>query len=105
MQKFNLKGAVPHLVALAAFLIITVLYFQPLFQGKKIYQGDIVNYKRDVSELIEHRETTGGRALWTNRMFGGMPAYQISHRTPTNLLLHVDRLIGFNFPREACLFS
>ena len=101
MQKFNLKGAVPHLVALAAFLIITVLYFQPLFQGKKIYQGDIVNYKGMSQELIEHRETTGEEALWTNRMFGGMPAYQISHRTPTNLLLHVDRLIGFNFPREA----
>ena len=85
MQKLNLKGAVPHLVALAAFLTITVLYFQPLLQGKKIYQGDIVNYKGMSQELVEYRAETGEEALWTNRMFGGMPAYQISHHTPSNL--------------------
>lgn len=101
MQKLNFKGAVPHLVALAAFIIITVLYFQPLLQGKKIYQGDIVNYKGMSQELVEHRAETGEEALWTNRMFGGMPAYQISHRTPSNLIVHADKIIGFNFPREA----
>ena len=101
MQKLNFKGAVPHLVALAAFLIIIVIYFQPLLQGKKIYQGDIVNYKGMSQELVEYRAETGEEALWTNRMFGGMPAYQISHRTPSNLVVHADKLIGFNFPREA----
>jgi len=101
MQKLNFKGAVPHLVALAAFLIITVLYFQPLLQGKKIYQGDIVNYKGMSQELVEHRAETGEEALWTNRMFGGMPAYQISHHTPSNLTRLADKVIRFNFPKEA----
>ncbi|GIR13555.1 MAG: hypothetical protein CM15mP23_21300 [Cryomorphaceae bacterium] len=32
-------------------------------------------------ELMEYRAETGKEALWTNRMFGGMPAYQISHHT------------------------
>ncbi len=101
MQKINLKGAVPHLIALAAFLLITIIYFQPLFQGQKIYQGDIVNYKGMSQEIIEHRNETGEEALWTNRMFGGMPAYQISHKTPSNLIMYADKFIGFNFPREA----
>lgn len=101
MQNFNLKSAVPHLVALAAFLLITFVYFQPLFQGEKIYQGDIVNFKGMSQELIEYRAKTGEEALWTNRMFGGMPAYQISHHTPTNLTRYVDKLMAFNFPREA----
>jgi len=101
MQKINLKGAVPHLIALAAFILITVIYFQPLFQGQKIYQGDIVNYKGMSQEIIEHRNETGEEALWTNRMFGGMPAYQISHKTPSNLIVYADKFIGFNFPREA----
>lgn len=101
MQKLNFKGAVPHLVALAAFIIITVLYFQPLLQGKKIYQGDIVNYKGMSQEIIEHRAETGEEALWTNRMFGGMPAYQISHQTPTNYTRFVDKLLRFNLPKEA----
>ena len=101
MQKFDFKGAVPHLFALAAFLLITFVYFQPLFEGKKIYQGDIINYKGMSQELIEYRAETGEEALWTNRMFGGMPAYQISHHTPSNLTRYADKIVSFNFPREA----
>ena len=101
MQKFDFKGAVPHVFALAAFLLITFIYFQPLFEGKKIYQGDIVNYKGMSQELIEYRAETGKEALWTNRMFGGMPAYQISHHTPSNLTRYADKIVSFNFPREA----
>ena len=101
MLKFDYKGAVPHLFALAAFLLITFVYFQPLFEGKKIYQGDIVNYKGMSQELIEYRAETGKEALWTNRMFGGMPAYQISHNTPSNLTRYADKIVSFNFPREA----
>ena len=101
MQKFDFKGAVPHLFALAAFLLITFVYFQPLFEGKKIYQGDIINYKGMSQELIEYRSETGKEALWTNRMFGGMPAYQISHHTPSNLTRYADKIVSFNFPREA----
>ena len=101
MQKFDFKGAVPHLFALAAFLLITFVYFQPLFEGKKIYQGDIINYKGMSQELIEYRAQTGEEALWTNRMFGGMPAYQISHHTPSNLTRYADKIVSFNFPKEA----
>ena len=101
MQKFDFKGAVPHVFALAAFLLITFVYFQPLFEGKKIYQGDIVNYKGMSQELIEYRAETGNEALWTNRMFGGMPAYQISHHTPSNLTRYADKIFRFNFPKEA----
>ena len=101
MQKFDFKGAVPHLFALAAFLLITFVYFQPLFEGKKIYQGDIVNYKGMSQELTEYRAETGKEALWTNRMFSGMPAYQISHHTPSNLTRYADKIVSFNFPREA----
>ena len=101
MQKFDFKGAVPHVFALAAFLLITFVYFQPLFEGKKIYQGDIVNYKGMSQELTEYRAETGKEALWTNRMFGGMPAYQISHHTPSNLTRYADKIVSFNFPKEA----
>ena len=101
MQKFDFKGAVPHVFALAAFLLITFVYFQPLFEGKKVYQGDIVNYKGMSQELMEYRAETGKEALWTNRMFGGMPAYQISHHTPSNLTVYADKIVSFNFPREA----
>jgi hypothetical protein len=82
-------------------MILTGGYFSPLFMGEKIYQGDIVNYKGMSQELIEFRSETGEEALWTNRMFGGMPAYQISHQTPSNLTRYADKLLRFNFPKEA----
>ena len=34
-------------------------------------------------------------------MFCGMPAYQISHHTPSNLTRYADKIVSFNFPREA----
>tara|TARA_Y100000385_G_C13106652_1_gene648343 strand:- start:2355 stop:4691 length:2337 start_codon:yes stop_codon:yes gene_type:complete len=82
-------------------MILTGGYFSPLFMGEKIYQGDIVNYKGMSQELIEFRSETGEEALWTNRMFGGMPAYQISHQTPSNLTRYADKILRFNFPKEA----
>ena len=101
MQKINFKNAIPHIVALAAFLLVAVIYFQPLFQGKKIDQGDIVNYQGMSQELKNYRAETGKEALWTNRMFSGMPAYQISHHTPSNLTHFANKILSFNLPREA----
>lgn len=101
MQKINIKSAVPHILAMAVFLLITVIYFQPLFQGKKVYQGDIVNYTGMSQEIKDFRAETGEEALWTNRMFGGMPAYQISHQTPSNLTRFADKVFSFNLPRQA----
>ncbi len=101
MQKINIKSAIPHILAMAVFLLITVIYFQPLFQGKKVYQGDIVNYTGMSQEIKEHRVETGEEALWTNRMFGGMPAYQISHQTPSNLTLFADKVLSLGLPRQA----
>tara|TARA_B100000795_G_scaffold123904_1_gene92364 strand:- start:297 stop:2693 length:2397 start_codon:yes stop_codon:yes gene_type:complete len=101
MQKINIKSAVPHIIAMAAFLLVTFIYFQPLFQGKKVYQGDIVNYIGMSQEINDFRSETGEEALWTNRMFGGMPAYQISHQTPSNLTRFVDRVLSFNLPQQA----
>ena len=100
-MNFDKTKFLPHLIVLLIFMILTGGYFSPLFIGEKIYQGDIVNYKGMSQELIEFRSETGEEALWTNRMFGGMPAYQISHQTPSNLTRYVDKLLRFNFPKEA----
>ena len=100
-MNFDKTKFLPHLIVLFIFMILTGGYFSPLFMGEKIYQGDIVNYKGMSQELIEFRSETGEEALWTNRMFGGMPAYQISHQTPSNLTRYVDKLLRFNFPKEA----
>ena len=53
-------------------------------------------------EISDHREKTGEEALWTNSIFSGMPAYQISVKY-SNLIKYIDKAISFGFPRPANL--
>lgn len=92
-MKSNLKKLIPHLVAIITFIIATNIYFLPLLQGKGISQHDITQFKGSAKEIIEHREQYGEEPLWTNSMFGGMPAYLISTSYSGNLLSAVDSML------------
>jgi hypothetical protein len=76
MKNINFKNLLPHLIAVVAFIVVTLAYLHPLLEGKVVYQGDITNFTGMSKELKDFREKTGEEALWTNSMFGGMPAYQ-----------------------------
>jgi hypothetical protein len=80
MKSINfVKNILPHIIAVLVFLITTVAFFNPFFfDNKTLEQGDINQWKASAQEVIEFREQTGEEALWTNSMFGGMPAYLIS---------------------------
>ncbi len=68
----------PHLIAVGVFLLISFLYFLPVLQGKVLSMHDISQWTAMSKEVTDYRNATGEEALWTNCMFGGMPAYQIS---------------------------
>ncbi len=80
MKSINFaKNIFPHVVAVVVFLITTVSFFNPIFlDNKSLDQHDINQWKGSAHELIEYREQTGEEGLWTNSMFGGMPAYMIN---------------------------
>lgn len=80
-----LKPALPHLLSLVVLLVLVIAYFNPLLDGKVIQQSDVSQWKGMSKEVMDYREKTGKEALWTNSMFGGMPAYQISMWTMDNL--------------------
>ena len=69
-------------------------------------QNDINQGKGAAQEIVDYREATGEEALWTNSMFGGMPAYlislhwsggQIMQTAQKTLLLYLPRPVGENF--------
>jgi hypothetical protein len=97
MKHLDLKQWLPHLAAILVFFALSAAYFNPELQGKKLQQGDVVNYKGMSKEIVDFREETGEEALWTNRMFGGMPAYQISVKHQQPVLDFLDRLFKFGF--------
>ncbi|MFT6747374.1 MAG: hypothetical protein ACJAZ2_001726, partial [Glaciecola sp.] len=65
------QSLLPHAVALALFLALTVAYFSPAFQGYGLKQSDISSYIGMAKEHNDFRAETGEEALWTNSMFGG----------------------------------
>jgi hypothetical protein len=98
------KKLLPHIIALAIFLLIPTVYFSPLYEGKSIYQGDIHNFNGSAKEISDFRQKTGEEALWTNSMFSGMPAYQISVLYKTNLIQYVQRVIMIGKTPASYLF-
>lgn len=103
MKNFQLKKYLPYFTAIVIFLLITMIYFSPLFEGKKIYQSDIVNFTGMSKEIVDYRDKTGKEPLWTNAMFGGMPAYQISVVYKANIIGFLDKILTLGLPHPANL--
>lgn len=72
---FNKNGI--HIAILAAFVVICFVYFSPVLQGKAPIQNDVIQSKAMQKEIMDYKAKDGTAPLWTNQMFGGMPAYQI----------------------------
>jgi hypothetical protein len=85
------------------FAVTSLIYFSPVLEGKRLNAGDSTTYKGMSEEIREFREETGEEALWTNSMFGGMPAYLISVIYPGNLINKVESVVNI-FPRPVNLF-
>ncbi|MBI2270694.1 MAG: YfhO family protein [Bacteroidetes bacterium] len=103
MNNFNFKNFVPHIIAVVVFILLASLYFKPVFEGKKIKQGDIVNYTGMSKEIADFRTLYKEEPLWTNSMFGGMPAFQISVLHPSNLIQYVDKIFKLGLPHPVNL--
>lgn len=105
MQAFDFKKQLlPHAVAVLIFLLVCVLFFAPIFfEGKSMSQHDIVQWEGGAKEVIDYREQNGEEALWTNSMFGGMPAYLVSTRFSGDMLNIPYRIFTLGLPSPAYL--
>ncbi len=103
MSKISLKGIIPYVVAIVVFVIISLVYLSPVLEGKKLKQDDITRHKGMSKEVIDFREKTGEEALWTNSMFSGMPAYQISVKYKGNMVQYIDQIFRLGLPHPAGL--
>lgn len=98
------KKLIHILVPVLLCLITSAIYFSPVLEGKFLQQSDIIHHKGMSKELVDYRNETGEEALWTNGMFGGMPAYQISTyyfgsitQKIMNFVLNIPRPISYHF--------
>ena len=97
----NINKLYPHALAIVSFILISLVYFYPVLQGKKIFQSDIAQYTGMAKEQIDYRKNNDNKeTYWTNSAFGGMPTYQLGAKYPHNYIKNIDEAIRF-LPRPA----
>jgi hypothetical protein len=89
-----------HLFVFIGFIVLSLGYFSPVLQGKKIFQSDIVQYTGMAKQHIDFRQDQGKETYWTNSAFGGMPTYQLGAKYPHNYIKKLDLTLRF-LPRPA----
>ena len=94
------KNILSIVAAIIAFAVITLVYFNPVLQGKRIKQHDIEMHLGMSKEIADYQKATGEQTLWTNAPFGGMPAWNISVQPKGNLTnpVYIGLSLGFPHP-------
>ena len=89
-----------HALAIIGFVLVSLIYFYPVLQSKKIYQSDIVHYSAMAKEQNDFRVSENAEPYWTNSAFGGMPTYQLGAKYPNDFIGKLDHFLRF-LPRPA----
>ncbi len=106
MKKINLSKYGVYFIAVLVFTAISYIYYFPVLEGRKLVTNDNNVYKASAREIIEYRGKYKEEPLWTNSMFGGMPAYQISVRYKGNLVRPIMYFFqGFRIPVAALFLA
>ncbi len=103
MKKFNWKSLLPHVIAVAIFLLIAVIYCKPVLEGKVLQQTDITNWKGMAQNSFEYKEKHGRFPLWNTHLFSGMPNYQVAMDSK-GLLPDFNTIFTLGLPKPVNFF-
>lgn len=103
----------PHAIAVVVFLLVAMIYCEPVLEGKVLYQEDLLQWKAMAQNSFAYKQTHGHFPLWSNSMFCGMPGYQIAMDSPSTglpslfnflLTLHLQKPVSFFFTACLCFY-
>jgi hypothetical protein len=92
MNSSLLKKALPHIIAIVVFLVVSVAYNKTALEGKVLRQADVQGYTGMAKQSNDFREKYGHWPLWTESMFSGMPAYNIAIESTNDVTTNITRL-------------
>lgn len=105
MKRFDFKQLLPHLTAIAVFILVAVIYCKPALEGQVLQQSDIIHWKGMSKDIQDYRDTHDGVApLWTTNMFGGMPGYQIATNNNNYLSYYANEAFSLFIPKPFRFF-
>ena len=95
------QQAWPHVVAIAAFVLICVIYFAPeFFENKQLPQGDVQSGVGMGHDAALYHEKTGEYADWSNAMFSGMP-HNYSYSQPSKSIFRpIEKIVRIGLPNH-----
>lgn len=96
----NKKNILFVIASLVIFVLLAVLYANPVISGKRLMQHDIIQDKGFAKEMRDYRAQNGEETYWSDSMFGGMPTYQMGAKFQGDLIKKIDDLFLF-LPKPA----
>ena len=110
MKNFNWKSILPHVVAVAVFLVLTLVYFSPVLQGKDIKQDDAIGSIAWGKDAKDYHDESGEYSYWSNSMFSGMPCNYTFSPQPANVFMPLGETItlsifGASRRHIGCIFA
>lgn len=104
MKKINFtRHLLPHIIAVTVFLIVTVIFFSPIFfEHKALDQGDIRQHLSSSKALRDFRDATGEEGLWVNSMFSGMPAYLVNLDWSDGAVVGMKKVLSLFLVHPVC---
>ncbi len=73
--KSILKTTVPHIIAIAAMIFVSSVYFYPAWEGETLRRDDIVKDYGSRKDVLHARKYEHKSILWQPSLFSGMPDY------------------------------
>lgn len=102
MQSFDFKKILPHFLIIVGFAVFSLLYCFPQLEGRKLNNGDAIQWKAMAKEGMDWHEKTGENVLWSNSMFGGMPTYTYYVPESNNFIGKCQNIVIDALGKPAC---
>jgi len=93
------KNVWSQVAIIVSFIVLSMLYFYPEFSGKQLRQSDMTNARGVANEVIQwEKNHPDEEPMWTNSMFGGMPAYLSKLGKTYNIYSYIRQVLTLGLP-------
>ena len=100
INKVQFKKSLIHLYTAIGFAVVSLIFYNPLLDGKRLFQSDINQYEGMSREITENRDAFSDEIYWIDNAFGGMPTFQLGAKFAYDVLAPIHMLFRF-IPRPA----
>ena len=100
INKVQFRKSLIHLYTAIGFAVVSLIFYSPLLDGKRLFQSDINQYEGMSREISENRDAFSDEIYWIDNAFGGMPTFQLGAKFAYDVLAPIHMLFRF-IPRPA----